>query len=155
MSMTGEKQARQSALLEIVRTRSTANQRQIADWLGKAGFEATQASISRDVRELGLVKLAGRYLAPDAAGTQAQRAGIPPQAELIHSASPAGANLVVVRTAIGSANSVAVMLDGMAPPEIVGTIAGDDTIFVAVRSRSGQGSVLAMLNGWLKRKLET
>ena len=153
--MTGEKQARQSALLEIVRTRSTANQRQIADWLGKAGFEATQASISRDVRELGLVKLAGRYLPPDAAGTQGQRAGVPPQAELIHSSAPAGANLVVIQTAIGSANSVAVMLDGMAPPEVVGTIAGDDTIFVAVRSRSGQGSVLAMLNGWLKRKLET
>ena len=74
MSMTGEKQARQSALLKIVRTRATANQRQIADWLGKAGFEATQASISRDVRELGLVKMAGRYLRPDAAGTYGHRA---------------------------------------------------------------------------------
>ena len=67
--------------------------------------------------------------------------------ELIIATEPIGANLIVVRTASGSANAVAIDLDRRGLSDIAGTVAGDDTIFVAVRSRAAQGRVVAFLNG--------
>jgi transcriptional regulator of arginine metabolism len=118
----------------------------------REGFSVTQASVSRDIRELGLVKLAGRYL-PAARAMAASANGEPLQLEvgLISGLEPIGANLVVVKTHIGAANSVAALLDQEFGKSIAGTIAGDDTVFVAVRSRSDQGRVVARLNGWLKQ----
>src|SRR5438552_3164941 len=144
-----EKERRQEALLMLVREKPVANQRQIVDWMRLAGFSATQASISRDVRELGLVKLRGRYLPAEGALTGAE-IGPPDQPVfgLITDFEPIGANLIVVHTAIGAASSVGVALDEKQLDEVAGTVAGDDTLFVAVRSRSHQGRLLAMLNGW-------
>jgi transcriptional regulator of arginine metabolism len=62
------------------------------------------------------------------------------------SVEPVGANLVVIKTPVGSANVVAVDLDRKELPDIAGTVAGDDTIFVAVRSRAAQGRVMAFLH---------
>jgi len=140
------KRRRQTALLRLIRRQAAANQAQIVQRLRRLGISATQASISRDLRELGLIKLNGRYVPP-------QRASAPPaagetfEAELITFAGPAGANLVVVRTAVGAASAVAVGIDRLRSPDIVGTIAGDDAIFIAVPSRSAQGRVIARLNG--------
>jgi transcriptional regulator of arginine metabolism len=139
------KQQRQLALLRIVRRRPVASQQALALLLKKAGVSATQASISRDLRELGLVKVDGRYCPmnrlPAAARNPAQAA----LHELITTVEPVGANLLVVRTPVGAAAPVAVAVDQLRSPAIAGTVAGDDTILVAVRSRSAQGQALALL----------
>lgn len=137
-----EKRRRQTALLRIVRGQAVTNQNELVHHLKKAGITATQTSISRDVRELGLVKVGGRYMP-----ATRLRGGGPesPLSELITTIEPVGSNLIVVRTRIGAASAVAVEIDCAASPAIVGTVAGDDTVFVAVRSRSAQGQTLALL----------
>lgn len=136
--------------MRLVRSRVLANQGEMVRLLRKAGVAATQASISRDVRELGLVKVDGRYAPAErltgGEGGADQRAAH----GLITHVVVAGANLIVVRTPPGHANTVAIGLDEMKLGDIVGTVAGDDTIFVAVKSRSGQGQVVATLKGMMR-----
>jgi transcriptional regulator of arginine metabolism len=142
-----EKARRQDALLRLIQEREVANQHEIVRWLRKTGVSATQASISRDIRELGLVKVGGRYVPSD--GLIDREAAVrSPVAEngLITGYEPVGANLVIVRTRIGAASAVAVELDRLHARDIAGTIAGDDTIFVAIRSRSAQGRVVSLLS---------
>jgi len=115
----------------------------------REGFRVTQASVSRDIRELGLVKLSGRYVsAARALAAPAEDTAPEPEFGLILGAEPIGANLVVVKTRIGAASSVAAVLDHDLGKLAAGTIAGDDTVFIAVRSRSDQGRVVAQLNRW-------
>jgi transcriptional regulator of arginine metabolism len=140
------KAARQAALVRLANEHALSSQGQMVRLLRELGFKVTQASISRDVRDLGLVRVNGRYL-PAAqvgrdGGTQTPT-GL--GNELIVSIEPIGANLIVVRTPVGSANALAVELDQQQWTGVAGTLAGDDTIFVAVRSRSAQGRVLALL----------
>ncbi len=146
-----EKQVRQARLLQIVRERSIASQGQIVQLMRRFGLQVTQASISRDMRELGLVKIRGRYV--PASGVVLGQAADPVAHELsglITSIRPVGANLIVVRTPSGEASSVAVTLDRQQLAEVIGTLAGDDTIFIAVKSRSDQGRVVASLRGWAR-----
>ncbi len=139
---------RQKALLAIIRVRAVRNQVEIVRRLQKTGIDVTQASVSRDIRELGLVKVKGRYGTPERMfGGGGERDGN----GLITKIDAVGANLIVVRTLVGSANAVAVELDRMVVPEIVGTVAGDDTFFVAVKSRTAQGRVTALLKGMMRR----
>lgn len=126
--------------------RVVSSQEELVRLLRKAGINATQASISRDVRELGFVRVQGRYVSAEGFDRAAGRAGEPAfESELVISVEPVGANLIVVKTPPGGASAVAYDLDGRDHAEIAGTVAGDDTIFVAVRSRSAQGRVLALL----------
>ena len=140
-----EKARRQSALLRLVRRHAVVNQSELVEMLQSAGFPATQTSVSRDLRELGIVKVDGRYrrVAPlPAVGGAEHPASFN---ELIISIEPVGANLVIVRTRIGAANTVAVEIDRRQSSDISGTIAGDDTVLVAVKSRSSQGRAVALL----------
>jgi transcriptional regulator of arginine metabolism len=146
MAVPLEKRRRQSSLLRLVRHERLTNQAEIVRRLAQQGFSTTQAGVSRDLRELGLVKASGRYVPVSQVAADGRlAAGEEPLHELIIGAQPIGANLIVVRTRVGAAGAVAVALDRRAGPEIAGTIAGDDTIFVAVRSRSAQGRALALL----------
>ncbi len=136
------KTKRQGRLLEIVRTRSVTTQTELAELLVKAGTNCTQVSISRDIRELGLVKRDGRYVMPDAPE------GAPDLDDLagtvggfIRAVELVGQNLVVVRTLPGTAHSVALLLDAVDWPGLAGSVAGDDTIFVAVQSSKVGGKV--------------
>ena len=139
---------RQTALLRLVRQQAVSNQGEMVALLKKSGFSVTQASVSRDVRELGLVRVAGRYVPASRVTTSADPGGLSVVVnELINYSEPVGANLVVVGTPPGAANTVAAELDQKRFPQIAGTLAGDDTVFVAVRSRSAQGRVLALLRG--------
>ena len=148
-----EKGPRQAALMQLVKRRSVSSQQEMVLLLQKHGFRVTQSSISRDVRELGLVRVEGRYVPAGRLGVEgAQDANGRLQNELIISTEPVGANLIVVRTPPGGANAVAVELDARQVPEIAGTVAGDDTIFVAVPSRCAQGRVLALLGGTRPRR---
>ena len=142
------KQHRQRALLRVVGERRLATQGDLARALRSAGFPATQATISRDIVELGLVKVTRD-------GTHAYAAPSVPQAgagtdrlrrfceDYPVEASSSG-NLVVVRSLPGTASTLGAAIDAAGLDGIVGTIAGDDTVFVAVDERSAR-SVLARL----------
>lgn len=140
------KHDRQRALMQVLTARPLASQRELVTALRERGFRTTQASMSRDIRELGLVKVAGLYRRVEDLGTdRTSDLHNDPSFALITGFEPVGANLIVVRTATGAANSVGAALDRKRIPQIVGTLAGDDTVFVAVRSRSDQGRVIALL----------
>ena len=121
------KSYRHGQILKLIRERPVHTQEDLAAELKKLGIAATQVTLSRDVRELGLAKTADGYreMAEEEAGPQFRLLA----AEFLQDIRTAQ-NLVVLRTAPGHANSVAVALDGEAWPEVVGTIAGDDTILV-------------------------
>ena len=128
------KAARQAQLLQIVRGGAIRTQRELLNAMASRGVEISQVTLSRDLRELGLVKTAAGYREPN------QEAAPPPAEglmrvlrEFLIDVRPAQ-NLAVLRTKPGGAGPVAVALDRAAWPEVVGTVAGDDTIFVATPS---------------------
>lgn len=143
--MAADKRTRQTALQRIMRSHAVSRQEDLVRLLEQQGFQATQASVSRDLRELGLVKLDGRYRRLEDLARVAAARREAPKNELVIDMQPVGANLIVLRTTNGAASTVAVEIDRLRSDDIVGTLAGDDTIFVAVRSRSSQGRALARL----------
>lgn len=111
--------------------------------LGKAGHHATQSSVSRDLRELGVAKQGDRYVLPDELVTAPDDfAAVAP---FVHDLKAAGPCLTVIRTTTGAAQSVAIVLDRAQWPEIVGTLSGDDTIFVATLDAAAQRRLIARL----------
>lgn len=140
-----EKRERQRTLLEIVRAKPAATQAQLQRRLKRLGIAATQSSISRDLTELGIVKVAGAYRLP-----YLER-GESPLIDVLE-ADTAGDHLIVLKTAAGQASVVAVRIDQAQFPDIVGTVAGDDTIFVAVKNREAQGRALKQILNLFKRK---
>jgi len=128
---------RRDAIVRIVRLGSVGRQAELVELLHREGFDATQSSVSRDLRELGVVKGADRYLLP-----AAEDALTPSHFEDVRSFMKgyraAGPTLTVLRTTTGAAQSVAIAIDKAHWPEIVGTIAGDDTIFIATESMREQ-----------------
>jgi len=133
---------RRQAILEILEQQPVAKQSDFVALLQVRGVEATQSSISRDLRELGIAKLADGYAQLDAAA-QLTDALVPEG--FVRDVQAAGANLTVIQTATGAAARVALSLDRSNWPEIVGTISGDDTIFVATRNAGEQKQLLSKL----------
>lgn len=129
------KHHRQQALLRLVGDRSLSTQGELVRALRSAGFPATQATVSRDIVELGLVKLPRNgshvYSAPAIASGGGEDRLRRFCEDYPVEASVAG-TLVVIRSLPGTANALAAALDAVRFPEIVGTIAGDDTVFAAV-----------------------
>ena len=121
------KSYRQGQILKLVRSQRILTQDELAQGLREMGISATQVTLSRDIRDLRLVKTREGYqeMAPEEKGPGLQLLA----AEFVLDVRTAQ-NLVVVRTAPGNANSVAVALDGERWPEVVGTLAGDNTIVV-------------------------
>jgi transcriptional regulator of arginine metabolism len=136
---------RREAILQILGDGNVRGQAELTKLLRKRGFAVTQSSVSRDLRELGVLKASGRYLAPPLETARAQ-ASFGSLAQFVRSVQPAGATLTVVRTSTGAAQSVAVALDKAAWPEVVGTISGDDTIFIATADARAQKQLLAHLH---------
>jgi len=136
MLMNDLKGRRQRAIADLIRSTSLASQEELAERLGAMGYAVTQATISRDLEQLGAVKVRrdGRlgYALPDqrAPATGPELAAV--VRDWVRSVEVAG-NLVVLKTPPGSAHLVAVGLDAADLPEVAGTISGDDTIFVAPR----------------------
>jgi transcriptional regulator of arginine metabolism len=129
------KARRQARLLEIIRSSRIGTQEELVAELNERGFECTQASVSRDIRELGLVKQGGRYAEAEAASAPAPEELAPQIGGFLRQAIPVGENLLVIHTISGTANSVAVYIDSRGWPGLVGTVAGDDTIIAVVESR--------------------
>ncbi|MEX2582492.1 MAG: arginine repressor [Gemmatimonadota bacterium] len=138
------KPQRHSEILDIVRHNRVHSQEVLRELLAKRGVDVAQATLSRDIRELGLVKV------PDDEGGSAYvvPAHVTDPTPTLARLLPAlylGAdgigNLLVVKTLTGGAQPIAVALDWEEWPEIVGTVAGDDTILVILRSPDGLGAV--------------
>jgi transcriptional regulator of arginine metabolism len=140
--------ARRTVLAKIIREQAVGRQTELVAMLRKYGHAATQSSVSRDLRELGVAKMGDRYVLPEAA--------VPPKndfstlKQFVNARLTAGTNLTVLKTTVGSAQSVAVAIDTARWPEVIGTLSGDDTIFIATagaREQRKLGSRLLALFG--------
>ena len=131
------KASRQNAILKLLEHGSPANQDTLGKSLAKLGFKVAQATLSRDIRELGLVKSSDGYqFAPGAPAAIAGEQVLPSSHRLVREfvlEVREAQNLLVIKTAVGSAQPVAASLDGEAWPEVMGTIAGDDTILMVTQ----------------------
>jgi transcriptional regulator of arginine metabolism len=121
--------ARRTMLAKIIREQAVGRQTELVAMLRKQGHAATQSSVSRDLRELGVAKMGDRYVLPETAVSP--KNDFSTLKQFVSARSTAGTNLTVLKTAVGSAQSVAVAIDTARWPEVVGTISGDDTIFIA------------------------
>ena len=132
---------RQKMLADIIRSDPIGSQEEATERLGAAGFSVNQATVSRDLAQLGAVKVkrggAISYALPDQIGESDWAAARLKRifADWVQSVEPAG-SLVVLRTPPGSAHIVGLALDQAQLSEVAGTICGDDTIFIAVRDAS-------------------
>jgi transcriptional regulator of arginine metabolism len=139
--VTADRRKRHLKILELISTRAVRTQEELADALATEGWEVTQSSVSRDISALRLVKVDGAYRrAP--AGSRTADPDERRIADGVLASEPAGEALVVLHTPPGEANRVAVAIDRLAWTDVVGTIAGDDTIFLAVRDGPAQRRVL-------------
>jgi transcriptional regulator of arginine metabolism len=146
--VTGKAQ-RQRMIADWLREQQVGSQEEMVERLSRAGVPATQATVSRDLLEIGAVKLKRegtiRYVMPDQVDTGHAAVKLDRLlAEWVDSIVPAG-NLLVLKTPPGSANLVANALDAAGLEEVAGTIAGDDTIFVAPADGVNPHALAAML----------
>ena len=139
---------RQGQILKLIRTKRISTQEEIANELAKQGIAATQVTLSRDIRDLRLVKTREGYQEMAAEETGPEFALL--AAEFLLDVLIAQ-NLVILKTSPGHANSVAVSLDGERWPGVVGTIAGDDTILVIAPDNATAVAVQEKLLGMLER----
>lgn len=140
---TGDKTARQEAIRRIIRAHEVATQEELGQRLTREGFEVTQATLSRDLAQLGAMRVSrpegGTVYGLETAPPPSSEARLRELGELILSVED-NEQLVVMRTRPGSASLVAVAVDQARLPECLGTIAGDDTIFIApARGRTPRG----------------
>lgn len=137
---------RQEKIIELIQKYDLGTQEELADRLREAGFPVTQATVSRDIRELKLTKLSvnnGRQkYAVTLQGEEGREGRYTRMLQDAFFSIEAAENILVIKTAPGMAMAAAAALDGMKIPEIVGCIAGDDTIFAAVRT-AGEAQKLA------------
>lgn len=132
-----QKKERQDFIIKLIGSERISRQDLLAEKLGQGGFVVTQASVSRDLEELGITKNDGVYKLPSVS-PGAMRYGL-------KSLMPAGDNLVVGKCDPGLASAITVRIDAAKIDEIVGTIAGDDTIFIAVSNAETQASAIAKI----------
>jgi transcriptional regulator of arginine metabolism len=141
------KNYRQGQILKLIRSKKITTQEELARELRADGIEATQVTLSRDIRELGLAKTADGYreILPDSAGAELGTV----LSEFLLDVRLAQ-NIIVLKTSAGNANSLAVALDSEDWPEVAGTVAGDDTIFLACwdeqRAKAVQERLLEFVN---------
>ena len=132
------KHARQEKILQIITENTVETQEQLIEKLTEAGFNVTQATVSRDVRELKLTKISCgfgvyKYVVSSRDSHSHSAKFLNMLKEMVTAVDHAG-NLVVVKTYPGMAQAAAAALDSMEYPEIIGSIAGDDTVLLVIRS---------------------
>jgi len=152
---------RQEAILSLIGKHQIATQEELVDQLRRVGIHTTQATVSRDIGELGLVRVGGpesHYVKPNDALGAASPAGREERLRRLLRDLPLtvrrGQGIAVLTTTPGSASSLASAIDGAAWPEVLGTVAGDDTIFVALalqpRAYSGLAQLLAQVGAYVQ-----
>ncbi len=135
--------ARQRAIRALLARSPVANQAQLVAELRRQGIAATQSSVSRDLRDLGVARVGGRYV--PRARPEERDPRVAEVARLLRSVRPAGPNLTVVQTAVGAAQGVARAFDAAGWPEVVGSLAGDDTVFLATATEQDQERLIRHL----------
>lgn len=143
--MSGDRRKRHLKILELISTRPIRTQEELAEALAAEGWKVTQSSVSRDITALKLVKVDGAYQRPARITSEPEHPDERRIAEGVLAADAAGEALLVLHTPAGEANRVAVAIDRLAWGDVVGTIAGDDTIFLAVKNGPAQQRVLRQL----------
>jgi transcriptional regulator of arginine metabolism len=135
MHMTASERShldRIDSLREMISAREIHKQEELVAALQAAGYSVTQSSVSRDLSEIGAHKVNGIYVFPDDRD---------PTLAAILTAASAGPNILVLKTLIGAAQRVAYTIDAANKPEIVGTVAGDDTIFLATSGKEAHSAI--------------
>jgi transcriptional regulator of arginine metabolism len=144
------KLSRQNAILELLDQRPVASQEELQRLLRKRGFDAGQATLSRDIRELGLAKTSAGYSLPGReAGAESDLHSVSRLVREFVTSVRAAQNLLVTKTSIGSAQPVAAALDGENWPGAIGTIAGDDTILIVCEDKRSAGRLADRIQGML------
>ncbi len=159
--MTGPvtRAVRHARIVELIRTRTVRSQTELADLLAGDGVQVTQATLSRDLEELGAVKVSGSYLIPEDGKRPLREAEQGPARllrllrELLTGVDASG-NIAVLRTPPGAAQFLASALDRSGLTDVVGTIAGDDTILVVARDATGGRDLADKLMGWSHAETE-
>ena len=157
--------ARQARITELIGTQEITSQTQLGELLAESGIEVTQATLSRDLEELGAVKLRGSDGAPASYVLPPENAPLRPAqaaparlirllADLLTHAE-GSANLAVLRTPPGAAQFLASALDKVALPDVLGTIAGDDTLMVVSREPDGGPALAARFKALAERSPST
>lgn len=147
------KQERQNQILSLIRDHAIATQAELTKFLVDAGIDVTQATISRDLQELRIVKILMpdgnyRYAAAESAGRDDGRLESIMHQCLLH--VDFACNIVVLKTLTGAAQAVGYALDSLPLDEMVGSIAGDDTLMVVVRSEAAAGQLAARLKEYIQ-----
>ena len=132
---TSEQTERRDAIRELLSHGPVVTQQDLVRQLSVRGLAVTQSSVSRDLKDLGAIKTGDGYELPNP-GRDGERE-LAAVASLIRESREAGPHLLVIKTAIGAAQRVALALDRSGWPEIIGNIGGDDTVFVATASATG------------------
>lgn len=145
---------RQQAIISLLREYAISSQGEIVALLKERGITATQSSVSRDMRDLGVWRKGRHYVLPDEeeAAEEAEVAALEEVAVFLRGATPAGPYTTVVRTVVGAAQTVAVAIDNAEWSEVVGTMAGDDTIFIATAGEAEQQQLLRRLQRLLQER---
>ena len=149
--MTGgrTRAARQARIVELIRDREVHSQTELLALLEADGTTATQATLSRDLDELGALKVRGAYVIPDdgspVRGVEGGTARLSRLLGDLLTGSDASGNLAVLRTPPGGAHYLASALDRAALHDVVGTIAGDDTLLVVAREPLTGAELVALL----------
>lgn len=144
------KTLRQRAILELLKHGPVANQEDLEKALRKRGIKVGQATLSRDIRDLGLSKTANGYSLLH--GEEVPVPALPPVSRLVREfvlEVRAAQNLLVIKTIVGSAQPVAAALDDEDWPEAVGTVAGDDTILIVCPENKDANKLAARIQGML------
>lgn len=144
---------RRRAIARLLEAHQISRQSELVALLRAEGFVATQSSVSRDLKDLGVAKLKNGYSLPERL-LDGNGEILESVADLVRDMRAAGPNLLVIRTAVGAAQRVAVSLDRIEWPEIVGTLSGDDTIFVATANSTEQRRLRVRLRQHWKKGLK-
>ena len=143
------KPLRQKVILELLEEKSVGSQEDLQRALSKRGLKVGQATLSRDIHELGLVKTGAGYMLP---GEAVSEPALPPVSRLVREfvlEVRVAQNQLVIKTTVGSAQPVAAALDAQDWEEAIGTIAGDDTILMVCADKKGANRLAARIQEML------
>ena len=151
------KPARQNVILDIISTQEIETQHQLMQALSERGIRSTQATLSRDIKEMGLVKQLGtngkyRYVASGRGNEEEARLKLRTIFRESVLSCDTAQNLVVIKTMPGLASAAWAAIDAMRVGKLVGTIAGDDTAFFAMKDLDGARELCEMIDGFFEGK---
>lgn len=153
--MTASKRDRQHAILELIASREIGSQEELRQLLLKRGQDVTQSTLSRDLRDLRVARVptghGARYTVSDPGGDDGSRAPLAAILPQLFLRLDGVGHLIVLKTVVGAAQTVASAIDAESSTDVLGTIAGDDTILMICRSEQARERVAKRLAGLGKR----